>query len=272
MATSERCGEGDGGDDRRKTTMEVGRSGVMVKEMETTTGGIHTTLKGGTSGSLGLAAAIIFISRSIPLPTNYVSAITSNHFSYGYNKWIHTETFEANVEESVDFAEEIENLAEKPDVRGGVMATSERCGEGDGGDDRRKTTMEVGRSGTVVKEMEATTGGIHTTLKGGRSGGLAAAIIFISRSIPLPTNCVSAITSNHFSYGYNKWIHTETFEAESVDFAEETEDLAEKPDVRGGVMATSDRCGKGDGGDDRRKTTMEVGRSGAVVKEMEATT
>jgi len=30
-------------------------------------------------------------------------------------------------------------LAEKPDVRGGVMATSERCGEGDGGDDRRNT-------------------------------------------------------------------------------------------------------------------------------------
>ncbi|KAF3557580.1 hypothetical protein F2Q69_00012895 [Brassica cretica] len=74
--------------------------------------------------------------------------------------------------ESVDFAEETEDLAEKPDVRGGVMATSERCGEGDGGDDRRKTTMEVGRSSAVVKEMEATTGGIHTTLKGGRSGGL----------------------------------------------------------------------------------------------------
>ncbi|CAN6827653.1 unnamed protein product, partial [Brassica oleracea var. botrytis] len=74
--------------------------------------------------------------------------------------------------ESVDFAEETEDLAEKPDIRGGVMATSERCGKGDGGDDRRKTTMEVGRSGAVVKEMEATTGGIHTTLKGGRSGGL----------------------------------------------------------------------------------------------------
>ena len=76
------------------------------------------------------------------------------------------------MEESVDFAEETEDLAEKPDVRGGVMATSERCGEGDGGDDRRKTTMEVGRSGVVVKEMETTTGGIHTTLKGGTSGGL----------------------------------------------------------------------------------------------------
>ncbi|KAG2250324.1 hypothetical protein Bca4012_097731 [Brassica carinata] len=59
MATSERCGEGDGGDDRRKTTMEVGRSGVVVKEMETTTGGIHTTLKGGTSGGLGLGFGLM---------------------------------------------------------------------------------------------------------------------------------------------------------------------------------------------------------------------
>ncbi|KAF2575598.1 hypothetical protein F2Q70_00003004 [Brassica cretica] len=180
---------------------------------------------GACRGTADMTAAIIFISRSIPLPTNCVSAITSNHFSYGYNKWIHTETFEA---ESVDFAEETEDLAEKPDVRGGVMATSERCGEGDGGGDRRKTTMEVGRSGAVVKEMEATTGGIHTTLKGGRSGGLG--LVSVLALLPLKLivpHSKLALSRNPFQQaidGVNKRFKS----TKDGDLAKETKGSEEK--------------------------------------------